>query len=145
MNPNPTPSFAAQVTADLRAFLTLCEEALALAVGENQVFTGATEYQPSNFSPRRKTLLSGLDQALINLKRIRLDWVQTDPAERNRSEEVKSLFQAVQDTLMKVLLLDRENQQAMLRRGLVPTQHLPAAATQRPHFVSGLYQKHSGH
>jgi len=56
---------------------------------------------------------------------------------------VKSLFQAVQGTLMKVLLLDRENQQAMLRRGLVPVRHLPAAAAQRPHFVTSLYQKHS--
>jgi hypothetical protein len=141
----PTANFAAQVADDLRAFLSLCEEALALATCENQVFTAGPEYQPSAFLPRRKSMLSSLNQAVVNLKNIRRVWQQTDPAERDRCGEVKSLFQAVQGTLMKVLLLDRENQQAMLRRGLVPVQHLPAAAAQRPHFVTGLYQKHSAH
>ena len=145
MNPNPTVNFAAQVAADLRAFLSLCEEALALATSENLIFTGGPDYQPAEFTPRRKSLLSGLDQTVANLKRLRRVWQQTDPAERNRCDEVKALFQAVQGTLMKALLLDRENQQAMLRRGLLPVQHLPAAATQRPHFVTGLYQRHSAH
>lgn len=143
MNSMLTANFTAQVTADLHAFLSLCEEALALATGENQALTGGPEYQPAELSPRRKSLLSGLDQALVNLKRIRLVWQQTDPAERDRCEAVKPLFQAIQDTLMKILLLDRENQQALLRRGLVPAQHLPPAAARRPHFVTGLYQKHS--
>jgi hypothetical protein len=143
MNPVSTANFTVQLAADLRAFLSLCEEALALATGENQIFTAGPDYQPSAFLPRRKSLLASLDQAVANLKNIRLVWQQTDPAERGRCDEVKSLFQAVQGTLMKVLLLDRENQQAMLRRGLVPAQHLPPAAAQQPHFVSGLYQKHS--
>jgi hypothetical protein len=145
MNAVLTPNFTAQLTADLRAFLSLCEEALALATSENQVFTAGPDYQPAAFLPRRKSLLASLDQAVVNLKNIRQVWQQTDPAERDRCGEVKALFQAVQGTLMKVLLLDRENQQAMLRRGLVPVRHLPAAAAQRPHFVTGLYQKHSAH
>ena len=132
MNPVPTPNFTAQLAADLRAFLSLCEEALALATCENQIFTAGPDYQPSDFLSRRKSLLFHLEQAVVNLKHIRRVWQQTDPAERDRCGEVKSLFPVVQGTLMKVLLLDRENQQAMLRRGLVPPQHLPAAAAQRP-------------
>ena len=144
MNAILTPNFTTQVVADLRAFLSLCEDALTLATSENQVLSGGPEYAPADFSPRRKSLLSGIDQALVNLKRIRQVWLQADAGERDRCTDVKSLFQAVQGTLMKVLLLDRENQQALLRRGLVPVQHLPAAAAQRPHFVTGLYQKHAG-
>jgi len=143
MNPVSTPPLAAQLAADLRAFLALCEDALALATSENQLFNAGPDYQPSDFLSRRKTLLFNLEQAVVNLKHLRQAWQQTDPAERERCGEVKSLFPAVQGTLMKVLMLDRENQQAMLRRGLVPPQHLPAAAAQRPHFVTGLYQKHS--
>ena len=144
MNPMFTPDLAAQVAAELRAFLSLCEEALALAAGENQALSGGPAGAPADFSPRRKSLLARLDAALANLKRTRQVWLQIESETRNRCEEVKSLFQAVQGTLMKVLLLDRENQQAMLRRGLIPAQHLPAAAAQRPHFVSGLYQRHAG-
>ena len=53
------------------------------------------------------------------------------------------MFQTIQSLLMKVLLLDRENQQALLRRGLVPAKHLPPVAAQQPHYVAGLYQRHS--
>jgi len=43
----------------------------------------------------------------------------------------------------QVLLLDRENQQALLRRGLLPARHLPAAAVQRPHCVADAYRRHT--
>ena len=134
---------AAQVAARLRSFLSLCEQALALANCESHALSATPEYQPAEFSQRRKGLLASLDQAVADLKQIRCLWLQTDPAQRNQCDEVKSLFQAVQGALMKLLLLDRENQQAMLRRGLVPAQHLPPPAAQRPHFVTGLYRKHS--
>ena len=96
MNPIPTVNFAAQVAADLRAFLSLCEEALALATCENQIFTGGPEYRPCGISPTPEKPASGLDQAVVRLKNLRRVWQQTDPAEREQCDEVKSLFQAVQ-------------------------------------------------
>jgi hypothetical protein len=38
--------------------------------------------------------------------------------------------------------LDRENEQLLLRRGLIPPKHLPPVQRQRPHYVAGLYQRH---
>jgi len=57
--------------------------------------------------------------------------------------EVKELFQSVQGLLMKVLLLDRENQQALLGRGLVPLRHLATAAVQQPQYVANVYKRHT--
>jgi hypothetical protein len=31
----------------------------------------------------------------------------------------------------------------LLRRGLIPPREIPAAQQQRPHFVAGLYHRHS--
>jgi hypothetical protein len=45
--------------------------------------------------------------------------------------------------LMKVLLLDRDNQQALLRHGLVPARQLPSSAVQQPHCVADAYRRHS--
>jgi hypothetical protein len=42
---------------------------------------------------------------------------------------------------MRILMLDRENEQALLRRGLLGPRHLPSHNAQRPHFVAGLYQR----
>jgi hypothetical protein len=42
---------------------------------------------------------------------------------------------------MKFILLDRENEQGLLRRGLVPPRQLPSVNRQRPHFVAELYRR----
>jgi hypothetical protein len=53
------------------------------------------------------------------------------------------LFQEIQNLLPRILLLDRENQQEMLRRGALPATQLPPAASRQPNFVAGLYQRHA--
>jgi hypothetical protein len=44
---------------------------------------------------------------------------------------------------MKILLLDRENQQAMLRRGLMPAQYVPASAAQRQNYITSVNRRHT--
>jgi hypothetical protein len=143
MNPPLTSEFAAGLAAELRAFLALCETVLASVTSENQTLSGPADYQPFQFYQHRKNLLPNLETALTNLRSKRLVWQQTGESERTRCAEVKPLFQAIQDILMKVLLLDRENQQALLRRGLVPATHLPSVAVQRPHYVANIYKRHA--
>ena len=68
-------------------------------------------------------------------------WLQLSPAERRRNTAVVALFRQNQDLIMKIVLLDRENEQALLRRGLVPPTQLPSVNRQRPHFVAELYRR----
>lgn len=143
MNSFSPNEIAAGLARDLRAHLTLCDEALALASGENRSLAAAGNYDSAEFDGRRKNLLPRLDQSLNLLRNWRRAWQAISPAERAGFPEVKALFQAAQALLMRVLLLDRENQQALLRRGLLPARHVPALAAQRPHCVADLYRRHS--
>jgi hypothetical protein len=143
MNNSLTAEFINGLVLELRSYLVLCEDILSLTVRENQALASPTEYQPSEFHQKRKTLLPDIESLLTKLKHRRLAWQQVPAAERERCEEVKPLFQNIQNLLMKVLLLDRENQQAMLRRGLIPAAHLPAPAVQKPHYVANLYRQNS--
>ncbi|HEY1719410.1 MAG TPA: hypothetical protein VGH42_14115 [Verrucomicrobiae bacterium] len=143
MNNFITTEFTAGLIFELRAYLDLCEEILSLATRENQALSGQANYQSFEFHERRKNLLPNLELLLTKLRGRRMIWQQASQAEREDCKEAKPLFQSIQSLLMKVLLLDRENQQAMLRRGLVPARHLPAAAVQKPHFVASLYQRNS--
>jgi len=138
MNPLITTDFSTSLAGDLQAFRMICEEVLALVTHEARALLDRNDYAPSEFSQKRKCLLPELESALIKLRNQRQNRRQTF-----QSEEVKSLFQTIQSLLMKILLLDRENQQALLRRGLVPAKHLPPVAAQQPHFVAGLYRQHS--
>jgi hypothetical protein len=136
--------FAPHMIADLRAYQTICDEALVLTTRENQALSSGGEYQPFEFYQLRTSLLPRIENALVQLRKWREIWLRVPPAERAGCSEVKVLFQSVQSLLMKLLLLDRENQQALLKRGLVPPRHLAAAAVQvqKPNFVANVYKRH---
>jgi hypothetical protein len=128
----------------LRVLAAICEEALALSTREMQALSCPQEYSAFEFHQKRKDLLPRLKESLIALRECRRSWLGISPSARALCSDVKPLFQTLEGLLMKVLLLDRENQQALLKRGLLPAQHLPSAASRHPHCVADLYRRHSG-
>jgi hypothetical protein len=132
-----------EFSEQLQAHFALCQEAMSLAVNENQALTNSAGYQPFGFDQRRKNLLPRLGESLMALRKWRCRWQQADPTERAGCSDVQALLLSVQSLLMKVLLLDRENQQALLRQGLLPARQLPEAVAQQPHCVADAYRRHS--
>jgi hypothetical protein len=126
---------------DLRHHVAVCQEILALAQRENQSLRDRTA--PSQFEVYqvRKELLSRLDESLSRLRQLRARWQKMTRQERAEYPEILSLLRQTQDLVMRIIVLDRENEQSMLRRGMVPARHIPAAASQRPHFVADLYRR----
>jgi hypothetical protein len=144
MNTTDPAPFISQLCDQLRGYLALCDEAMAMTSRENQALKSVEEYQPFEFYQGRKSLLLRLDAGLNLLRTWRKAWQRLDAGERTRYSEVKQLLQSVQDSLVKILVLDRENQQALLRRGLVPPRHVTSfAGAQPPHLAAQLYQRHS--
>jgi hypothetical protein len=126
---------------DLQAHLQLCQDILALAQRENRSLRASD--QPSQFESyqTRKQLLPKLQHSADRLRRHRAVRQDTSPDHPTHPPEVAALIRQNQDLIMKILVLDRENQQWLLRRGLVPPRHLPPASSQRPHFVADLYRR----
>jgi hypothetical protein len=155
MNPNLTPdttspqgkpaSFVPDLVRDLRAFAAVCEETLALACREHQALAGAGNYQPFEFCQLRKDLLGRIDSVMVGIRRWRLLWQQCSPVERDSVSDVKVVIQMLQDLIVRVLQLDRENQQSLLRRGLVPARHVSSCAAPPSNFVANLYRRHNPH
>jgi hypothetical protein len=140
--PAPAPLIP-ELAGQLRRFLGLCEETLSLITRENHALAGPGDYQPFEFYQGRKALLLKLDEGLNLLRMGRQAWRQLEAAEQTRYPEVKRLLQTVQDSLVKILVLDRENQQALLRRGLVPARHVPSFASRTPLQAARIYRRHS--
>lgn len=137
-------STPAEMAADLRAHFALCCEALGVVERESQLLRGADAPSLFEVYQVKKTLLPRLGDSLARLKAHRAAWQKLGPAERARHPEVPPLIRQNQDLIMKVIVLDRENEQALLRRGLLPARDLPPAQRQRPHFVADLYRKQGG-
>ena len=125
---------------DLKGHLGLCQEILDLTERQHELLHAQAEGDIDLNAPR-KTLLLRLNESVECLRRHRVVWQQTSGSDRSRFPEIGSLLRANQDLIMKVVVLDRENEQALLRRGLVPARHLPPAAAQRPHYVSEMYRR----
>jgi hypothetical protein len=136
-----SPAFVHELMADLRSYQTLCEELLGLASRENGALSGDS-YDASEFTNCRKDLLPRLDKALTTLRNRRQDWQRQGLEHGSLSSEIKNLFQAVQDVIMKILLFDRDNQQGLLQRGLVPARHLPTVAARQPHVINAAYRRY---
>ncbi|MBC8001824.1 MAG: hypothetical protein H7X97_04470 [Opitutaceae bacterium] len=130
-----------ELLQDLRANLSLYQELLAVIEAEGRALRQAED--PSLFSTfsARKGLLPRLTESLGQLRKHRAQWQTLDPAERARHPEAAALLRQNQDSIMKIILLDRENEQGLLRRGLVPPRELPSVNRQRPHFVADLYRR----
>ena len=136
MNPPP-----ADITPLLRQHLDLCQEVLVVIEQEGQALRQEPVPPLAALQKTKKDLLPRLNESLDAIRRQRVQWQAASPAERARHPDAPALLQRTQDLVMKIIVLDRGNEQALLRRGMIPVRELPAANRQRPHYVAGLYQR----
>jgi len=131
----------ADIIDDLKKHFTLCQELLGAVEREGQTLRRSDKPSLFEFCKIRKNLLPRLTESLDTLRRHRARWQKYSLDERARHPEIGMLLRQNQDLTMKIILLDRENEQSLLRRGLVPPRELPSVNRQRPHFVAELYRR----
>src|SRR5580765_7311661 len=133
----------AEIAECLREHRRVCSEILKLVEKENTLLR--TERAEAAFALRgtRKNLLAELSDSLDKMREIRIAWLRLAPEQRQGHPEIAELLRENQNLIMKVLVLDRENEQTLLRQGLVPARQVPSANRQRPHFVANLYQRNA--
>ena len=130
--------------SDLERHLSLCQEILALVEAENQSLRSSEVIDIQSIIPKRQAFVQRLHQSIEQLRKQRILWQQMPPGEKSKNLEIGRLLKQNQELIMKIVMLDRENEQLLLRKGMVPSQHLPPVQRQQPHFVSELYRR-QGH
>ncbi len=131
-----------QMLADLRAHQALSRELLALAEQESHALRHQEKDRLREVSEARRRLLPGLNDSVASLRTHRQRWQQLPANERATQPEMNFLIRQTQDLIMRAILLVRENEQGLLRQGLIPPQQLPSASpVQRPHWVANLYRR----
>ena len=133
-----------EMVLDLRSHQALCEQLLQIVQRENQSLSSGDNTSTYEYYQGRKNLLPFLDQSLGRLKKHRVDWQRLSPEERAQFPQIATLIRSSQESINKILVMDRENEQLLLRRGLLPANKLPPAQQQRPHFVADLYRRNIG-
>ncbi len=131
------------MTDALREHLGVCNALLELAHKQAEALKNSAPYPALAIQVERKALLSRLECALKCLVQKRALWSSSGVQTAKADPRLARLLQTALDTVMRVLVLDRENEQQLLRRGLLPARCLPPAAQSRPHYVAALYQRHT--
>ena len=126
---------------ELREHLALYQEILSIVEREGQSLKLLENPNSSELFKAKTNLLPRLNRSLDKLKEHRMAWQKMTQDERERNPAFAPLLKQNQDLIMKIIVLDRENEQALLRRGLVPPRQLPSLNVQRPHFVAELYRR----
>ena len=138
--PAPT-EIAESITHHLDEHLGLCREILSVVEEEGRAWRQHRGGHPHVGVEPKKNLLPRLNQSLDQLRKNRALWQQFSPAERARHTQIAWLLRAIQELTMKIIVLDRENEQALLRQGCLPPGRLPSVNRQRPHYVAELYRR----
>jgi flagellar biosynthesis/type III secretory pathway chaperone len=129
---------------DLERHLSLCQEILAIVETENQTLRSSDQTDVQSLTPKKQEMLQRLQHSIEQLRKQRILWQQMPASEKAKNPEIKKLLKQNQELIMKIVMLDRENEQLLLRKGMVPAHHLPPAQRQQPHFVTELYRR-QGH
>jgi hypothetical protein len=91
---------------------TLCEEVYNLLLDENRILRGSGELEGSGLLDKKRMLLNALDNSLQQMRQAaRAATVVKTPA-------LRSVATKAQRVLLKAMLLDKENEQLLLKHAL---------------------------
>jgi hypothetical protein len=125
---------------DLHEHMEICRGLLSIVERESHDLRHASAGLGAEFL-QKKNLLPALNQSLYRIRQHRVDWCKRSLRERAEESGVTALLSEIQDLIMKIIILDRENEQVLLRKGLIPARHLPHANRQRPNCVAEAYRR----
>jgi hypothetical protein len=133
----------ADILQSLRDHHSICEALLAVVSKEKLMWQNPDAPASLDLYQEKKNLLPRLQDSLDHLKVCRLEWQRMSPNERAQNREIGELLKQTQNLILKIIVLDRENEQVLLRRGFGSTVKRTPPTRQQPHFVAELYRRHS--
>lgn len=92
----------------VRGHMALCDDVLAILLEENRILRSSGAPPLEDFLSRKRALLPRLDQSLEKLRAIRESGMPV-------SEPLRRTIESAQNKLMKIFMLDRENEQLLLK------------------------------
>ena len=123
----------------LQSHIELCGEILAVVQQEHQQLKTNQVEDVTQLQEARQGMLERLTTAQAEIVRHKDSWM-ANQAQKQSMPEIGQRLQYCTDLIMKIVSLDRENEQLMLRNKLVPPSHLPPAERQNPNLVAKLYK-----
>jgi flagellar biosynthesis/type III secretory pathway chaperone len=124
----------------LQSHIELCGEILAVVQQEHQQLKTNQVEDVTQLQEARQGMLERLTSVQAEIVHHKDSWMTLTEVQKQSMPEIGQRLQHCTDLIMKIVSLDRENEQLMLRNKLVPPSHLPPAERQNPNLVAKLYK-----
>ena len=124
----------------LQAHINLCGEILAAVQQEHQSLKANQVDDLTKLQNSREGMLERLTSAQGEITAHKDAWDTLSNPQKQTMPEIGQRLRQCTDLIMKIVALDRENEQLMLRNKLVPPGHLPPAERQNPNLVAKTYK-----
>jgi len=135
-----SPDALSALVNELKTHISLCGEILTVVQQEHQKLKTSAVDDLAALQAGRQGMLERLNAAQESILTHKETWMRLQPAERQQRPDITNLLKQSTDLIMKIVSLDRENEQLMLRNKLVPPSHLPPAQRQNPNLVAKMYK-----
>ena len=124
----------------LQAHINLCGEILTAVQQEHQSLKANQVDDLTKLQNSREGMLKQLTNAQNEITSHKDAWNTLSNSQKQTMPEIGQRLRHCTDLIMKIVALDRENEQLMLRNKLVPPGHLPPAERQNPNLVAKIYK-----
>ena len=121
----------------------MCDEILADVHQEHQSLKTNQVEDLTKLQNSRQGMLEKLTSAQGEITAHKDAWNALSKPQKQTMPEIGQRLKQCTDLIMKIVSLDRENEQLMLRNKLVPPGHLPPAERQNPNLVAKIYKDKS--
>ena len=116
---------------------------LLLAQKEAEALRQPGSFPAGRIQAERKELLARLEASSRAVAAQRSRRGQSNAPGCATRPELADLVQTTLDKIMRVLVMDRENEASLLRRGLLPPRALPRVEQSEPNFIALTYNRHA--
>jgi len=150
MSPPPDPHSAGNTSRSheelvalahaLQAHIDLCGEILGVVQQEHQRLKSNEIEDLAELQSARQDMMERLTLAQAKIAEHKDVWGELNNSQKKSMPEIGQRLKQCTDQIMKIVSLDRENEQLMLRNKLVPPGHLPPAERQNPNLVAKIYK-----
>ena len=139
-NTNPSHEELVALAHALQAHIDLCGEILQVVQQEHQQLKANQVDDLTQLQGARQGMLDKLSSAQSDISSHKDAWSALSQSQKQSMPEIGKRLSLCTDLIMKIVSLDRENEQLMLRNKIVPPGHLPPAERQNPNLVAKIYK-----
>lgn len=91
----------------------------------------------------REKLLPLLNRTTDRIKKQRKVWEDLSPEQKASKPEINDLVVEALNMIMKIIKMDRANEENLLKNGSIPIDQIPQSLRQNPGAVANIYKQNS--